>query len=213
MANVKRLLAFLCLFAFIGTFIGCIGLLCLQLDTKGHLTYKQFEQAVKVKEKKAVIGTNITLHQKIYGTDKTTYRYKLKTDCHYWKYEDRYLSETPLPMTESYAAVETNAYALTLSYQNVTLATGQFFEVPILELTDNDITYEEFKNNLLHTAYSKYRKNRDKGISISPMQYVIFILLATGLICIYGRNTIVPSIKKLGHHKKYDKDDEMKSKV
>lgn len=120
------------------------------------VTEDVFKQKMNQKETTADIGTNITLHQEIHGENGITYRYKLKTDCPYWQYEDRYVSEKPLDWISKNAAVETKAYAFNLTYDGVSYAQGQFFEVPLLNLTQDDKTKEEYVAELTRSAYQEY---------------------------------------------------------
>lgn len=103
------------------------------------------------------IGTNIRLHQVIYGNDGVQYRYKLESDCPDWAYEDRYLSKEPLELGDGPAAVETQASSLRIFLDGELLAQGQHFYVPLLKLYSNDEDYAAFKERLLKEAYSQYR--------------------------------------------------------
>lgn len=138
---------------------GLLVIICLY-KTK-PISYESFKKSVNVTEKEATIGTNITLHQKIHGTNGVRYRYKLETDCPYWKYEDRYVSETPLSFLDNseVSAVETEAKSITMNLDGNTLVSGQYFSVPILSLRMDDISYEAYKESLYEQAYQLYVLN------------------------------------------------------
>lgn len=117
-----------------------------------------FEEQAEISEETAFIGTNVTLHQEIHKEDGTVmYRYKLATDCPFWEYEDRYESNTPLEwVTGDASAVETEATAVTIRFEDVSYATGQYFSVPLLGLSQNDQTLEEYEESLMASAYAAY---------------------------------------------------------
>lgn len=192
----------------------CIGLLFLFVlfvtrpETKPvPVTEEVFTQKMNRKETTADIGTNITLHQEIHGENGITYRYKLKTDCPYWQYEDRYVSEKPLDWISKNAAVETNAYAFNITYNGISYAQGQFFEVPLLQLTQDDKTKEEYIEDLTTNAYQEYladvqttsENERNKAV-IGAVIVLLCIFAVFGLIL--SSNT--PGDKKCTDENKTD---------
>lgn len=124
------------------------------LDT---LTYTEFQQQAEIKEETAVIGTNIKLHQEIHGKDGVQYRYKLETDCPHWSYEDRYVTEKPLTWINKYSAVETEATSIEILVNDMSFASGSHFYVPLLDLNQDDMDYETYKENLQKDAYQSYK--------------------------------------------------------
>ena len=149
------------------------------------VSYDDFVRTCECDVSDATIGTNIKLHQTIHGVDTTKYRYKLKTDCPHWKYEDRYMSNEALPFTEKSAAVETEAKELKISYDREVLVTAQHFYVPLLNLYDEDITFEEFKEKQIDLAYDTLIENlsaKRKSLRISLIINVIGIIFL--IICV-----------------------------
>ena len=136
------------------------------------LTKKEFKDQIEVKETKAMIGTNITLHQEIHGSNGTTYRYKLKTDCPHWNYEDRYECAYPLPYVYDKSAVETEAVRITVKLNGTTLAEGQHFSVPVLNLTSEDKSLDEVKTSVIGTAYTQYQQSETEA-SLKKMHIVV----------------------------------------
>lgn len=121
------------------------------------LTYTEFQQQAEIKEETAVIGTNIKLHQEIHGKDGIQYRYKLETDCPHWSYEDRYVTEKPLTWINKYSAVETEATSIEILVNDMSFASGSHFYVPLLDLNQDDMDYETYKENLQKDAYQSYK--------------------------------------------------------
>ena len=149
-----------------------------------------FEKQAEIAEETATIGTNVTLHQEIHKEDGTVmYRYKLATDCPFWEYEDRYESSTPLEwVTGDASAVETEATAVTIRFEDVSYATGQYFSVPLLGLSQNDQTQEEYEESLMASAYASYcsasegNENPIPGILLAGIG-VLFLLLFLVAAC------------------------------
>lgn len=149
-----------------------------------------FEKQAEIAEETATIGTNVTLHQEIHKEDGTVmYRYKLATDCPFWEYEDRYESSTPLEwVTGDASAVETKATAVTIRFEDVSYATGQYFSVPLLGLSQNDQTLEDYEESLMASAYASYcsasgnNENPIPGILLAGIG-VLFLLLFFGATC------------------------------
>ena len=138
-----------------------IGLLC---NTSDQLTYEEFIEKADVNVEEASIGTFLHFHQKIYGVDGIKYRYKLQTDCPHWKYDDRYVSDEELPYKEDNAAIETEAKELTIRMNGETLVVAQHFYVPMFDLYDEDITFDEFKDKQLHIAYDTFVENSKSNL-------------------------------------------------
>lgn len=192
----------------------CIGLLFLFVlfvtrpETKPvPVTEEVFTQKMDRKETTADIGTNITLHQEIHGENGITYRYKLKTDCPYWQYEDRYVSEKPLDWISKNAAVETKAYAFNLTYDGVSYAQGQFFEVPLLNLTQDDKTKEEYVEGLTKSAYQEYLADTQAISEDEKNKAVIGVVII--LLCVFAvfgliLEAIHPTIQKHTDESKTD---------
>lgn len=146
-----------------------------------------FNQDTKVTEEETIIGTNITLYQEIHGTQGITYRYQLKTDCPYWKYEDRYVTDKPLSWVGKHAAVETKATAITVSYHDTIYAQGQFFEIPLLQLSKEDKSKAGYIRDLQAEAYASYKAEQLKEGDVSFGEkaiLIIAILLAIGAVLI-----------------------------
>ena len=145
------------------------------LPTSNALTYEKFVNKATVDTNEATIGTNIFLHQKIYGVDHINYRYKLETDCPHWKYEDRYMSDTELPYIEDEAAVETEAKEITISLDDETLLVAQHFYVPVLDLYDEDISFEEWEDKQMHIAYDTYIENSKSNFRLMGLAVPLFL--------------------------------------
>lgn len=164
------------------------------------LTEEEFKKKADIEETEAVIGTNIALHQEIYGKNGTTYRYKLKTDCPHWKYEDRYECAYPLPYVREHAAVETKATRITVRMDGAVLAEGQYFSVPVLGLTSDDKTLEEAKSSLMGTAYAQYEQEQKE--QAQKKTYLIWIVGFSGICLIW----ILLSGSKVLKDKKIEED-------
>lgn len=184
MKQTHKRLNVLCLFSlcFLGVMIVWFSFLNKQ---QTDLVSKEvFDQETEVTEEEAMIGTNITLHQEIHGTEGITYRYKLKTDCPYWKYEDRYRTDKPLTWINKNAAVETKATAITISYQGTTYAQGQFFEVPLLQLTMDDQSKAEYIQKLQAEAYTAYKTEQSNTGNHLTVETGILILASVLLFLV-----------------------------
>lgn len=167
-----------------GLFFLSILVLCLFINEQRikPVSKDVFYQEAEVIQEEVTIGTNISLHQEIHGAKGITYRYKLKTDCPYWKYEDRYLTNDPLDWVNKTAAVETNATAITISYQGTTYAQGQFFEVPLLQLTMDDKRKAEYIEELQAEAYTAYTTAQvESGMGFTPENCILVITIL--LVC------------------------------
>lgn len=148
--------------------------------TNKSMTYDEFVSTATIDTKEATIGTNIFLHQKIYGVDHTNYRYKLQTDCPHWKYDDRYMSEgEPLPYTEKEAAVETEAKELSITLNGDTLLISQHFYVPVLDLYDEDVTFEDWEKQQIQTAYDTVCANYNER---NEHRNVLLICFGMGIV-------------------------------
>lgn len=160
--------------------ISVFGVIYNMAKKSDTIPYELFKQQAVTKMEEAVIGTNITLHQEIYGTDGVKYRYKLKTDCPHWDYEDRYVSDTPISWIGEYSAVETEATSIEIKFDGNAYALGQYFTVPMLGLSKEDLTLDEFKERLMKTAYQQYEMdgNVDKTIMPFIVLGIVDIVLA-----------------------------------
>ncbi len=152
------------------------------------LSEKNFREQAIWEEETAKIGTNITLHQVIYGTDTTTWRYKLKTDCPHWDYEDRYVSDHPLFSDMEHAAVETEATEGRVRLGDRLLSTGQHFEVPSLGLLSNRETKEEWKDRLFTEGYQALLETNtaSKKNSLAGIAMMAFVLVGL-VLCLIRR--------------------------
>lgn len=151
----KRIVCIVCMGAIGGMFF--LESICGQEST---ISKAAFAKQIDIKTSEAVIGTNIRKHQEIYGDGKIIHRYKLKTDCPHWKYEDRYETEYALPYAiGDYAAVETEAVEITVSLNGTLLSEGQHFTVPSLGLVSDNISIEEYEKQLTADAYEQYIQN------------------------------------------------------
>lgn len=145
------------------------------------MTMEDFKKEAALTEETAVIGTNITLHQEIHGEGSVTYRYKLKTDCPHWTYEDRYVSTAPLTWVKDGAAVETEATSLKIEKNGETYAVGQYFYVPLLNLSMDDLTMEQYKEQLWAAAYQTYTESGWFSAA-DPKLITIFIVGIVGIL-------------------------------
>lgn len=167
-----------------GLLLVILGFRNLTAGDKTVVDQTAFEKQAEISEETAVIGTNVTLHQEIHKEDGTViYRYKLATDCPFWEYEDRYESSTPLEwVTGDASAVETEATAVTIRFEGISYATGQYFSVPLLGLSLNDQTLENYEESLMASAYASYcsasgdNENPIPGILLVGIG-VLFLLL------------------------------------
>lgn len=167
--------------------ICCAGLISILVYLLGHYMWKQpmtmedFKKEAALTEETAVIGTNITLHQEIHGEESITYRYKLETDCPHWAYEDRYVSTAPLTWVKDGAAVETEATSIEIQKDGETYAVGQYFYVPILDLSMDDLTKDAYEKQLWNTAYQTYVES---GFfhTIDPKLMAVIIIGVVGVL-------------------------------
>lgn len=123
--------------------------------------YGEFKETVIVDEIRGRVGANITLQQEIHDEGAVTYRYKLKTDCPTWEYEDRYETTKRLEWVGEKSAVMAEAYRVTILQDGNVLANGQYFYVPLLKLQQDDMTYGRYKEQLLKQAYRQQEEQQD----------------------------------------------------
>lgn len=174
-------------YAYISTAIGfflilsALAYLFLESSKNSLVPYEAFKEKAEQEAVFQTIGTNIELHQVIYGVGKKQYRYKLKTDCPNWPYEDRYVSEKPLAMDEKQAAVETQAASVRIIWDGELLAQGQHFSVPLLGLLSDDKSFEEFKETLLKNAYAQYKQWGKSTNWASPFLLPLFLCTMAGI--------------------------------
>lgn len=182
-----------------------LGLFLWEGKNDKALPYEEFKEQAAVMTKFQTLGTNITLHQVIYGTEGTQYRYKLKSDCPEWDYEDRYVSGARLDITGKNAAVETQASSISIMLGDLMLARGQHFYVPLLKLYSEDETYAEFRDKLLKIAYAQYadmktqEHSKAKFLSLMAFAMTWPILYALGwlMLAVWGRRPDSPNNKAL----------------
>ena len=151
------------------------------------MSFSEFKDKASIDETDAVIGTNIALHQKITGETGTVYRYKLRTDCPRWSYEDRFESTEPLEFVEGSAAVETKATSMEIRLDGELVHAEQFFQVPLLGLTSDDMDYETFREASLKKAYAAYKSQAGAHKGKWKVYAVFGVILSIFCLCLAER--------------------------
>lgn len=132
--------------------------------TRFGVTEEQFKESAIIEEETAIVGVNITLHQKIVdsvtGGGSVTYRYHLDTDCDHWSYHSAYESDRPLSLSD-HMALEGHAHEIKVIYDGMAYAKDQYFELPSIGKTTNNETLEEFEARLTNEAWETFEAKRN----------------------------------------------------
>lgn len=123
------------------------------------------EQQMELDMKEESTGALVWLKQSIHGPSGTTYRYVVETDCPQWDYEDRYVANEPLDWAvDSTSAVEVIVYDARVRIDGTVYADGQYYTVPMLGLSSEDMPLDQWKDLLADRAYQAYASRMSRPI-------------------------------------------------
>lgn len=135
------------------------------------------------------VGANIWLLQAIHGVDGIDYRYAIETDCPKWDFKTRYVTSTPIDWVNETSAVEVIIYDTQVRYQGTVYASGQYYTVPLLgNLSSENISLEEWKDNLVIQAYQIYQTDNKLTLFGTLIKCVIFYMPFIFIVLIININ-------------------------
>lgn len=107
----------------------------------------------------------VWLKQTIHGTGGVKYRYVVQTDCPSWDFESRYVSDKPLEWVEDEtSSVEIIVHDARVSIFETVYASGQYYEAPLLNLSSETISLDQWEEQLKDQAYQAYASQNRKFV-------------------------------------------------
>lgn len=124
------------------------------------LSREAFLEQAEITDQETVTQANIWLKHTVHGTEGIRYRYVVETDCPSYDFESRYVTDTPLSWVGETSAVEVFVHTVQVTLPGTDqeiYASGEYYLVPILDnLSSENISFEEWKDNLMTSAYNTY---------------------------------------------------------
>lgn len=149
---------------------------------KSDIDSNTFTKNVSISQNEDKVGAKVILKEAIHGTKGIMYRYIVKTDCPKWNFESRYMTENPLTWVDGKtSAVEVLIYDIQIRYNGTIYANDTYYVAPLLNnLASENISLEEWKQNLIKQAYQTYVSKPKKDLYLDFL--IAFISIMTLLI-------------------------------
>lgn len=170
---------------------------------------EMFLSGAAVVQNEDKVGANIWLKQTIHGIDGITYRYVIETDCPQWDFETRYVTTIPIEWIDETSAVEVIIYDTQIRYEGSVYGSGQYYTIPLLGgISSENITLEEWKNNLIKQAYQTYKSEQNASLSLQWGRWfrALMLVLLFAAMCETGKKFFDEISSRFGNKAKANKD-------